>query len=116
MCPRPKRSRDRHRGGGGLAVPGPFKRIARAGGQKVTIRTAQRGVFANSSEPQNNFFATAVTVRIALSVEEIQVNQRCSGQVYGPAWNEVVSPAQRRSVRIALLADCPRPRGRAPGC
>jgi sec-independent protein translocase protein TatC len=27
-------------GGGGLAVPGPFKRIARAGGQKVTIRTA----------------------------------------------------------------------------
>ena len=27
-------------GGGGLAVPGPFKRIARAGGQKVTIQTA----------------------------------------------------------------------------
>ena len=27
-------------GGGGLAVPGPFKRIARAGGQKVTIRTS----------------------------------------------------------------------------
>jgi sec-independent protein translocase protein TatC len=27
-------------GGGGLAVLGPFKRIARAGGQKVTIRTA----------------------------------------------------------------------------
>jgi sec-independent protein translocase protein TatC len=36
-------------GGGGLAVPGPFKWIARAGGQKVTIRTAQRGVFENSS-------------------------------------------------------------------
>ena len=27
-------------GGGGLASPGPFERIARAGGQKVTIRTA----------------------------------------------------------------------------
>ena len=39
-------------GGGGLAVPGPFKRIARAGGQKVTIRIAQRRVFANSSEPR----------------------------------------------------------------
>ncbi len=31
-------ARNRHRGGGGLAVPGPFERIARAGGQKVTIR------------------------------------------------------------------------------
>ena len=40
------RARKRHRGGGGLAVPGPFKRIARAGGQKVTIRTAQRRFFA----------------------------------------------------------------------
>ena len=38
--PRQVRARKRHRGGGGLAVPGPFKRIARAGGQKVTIRMA----------------------------------------------------------------------------
>ena len=45
LCPRQKRARKRHRGGGGLAVPGPFKRIARAGGQKVTIRTAQRPLF-----------------------------------------------------------------------
>ena len=43
-------------GGGGLAVPGPFKRIARAGGQKVTIRTAQRPFFENSSESRNDFF------------------------------------------------------------
>src|SRR4051812_43580902 len=50
LCPRQKRARKRHRGGGGLAVPGPFKRIARAGGQKVTIRTAQRSFFAFSSE------------------------------------------------------------------
>ena len=43
------RARKRHRGGGGLAVPGPFKRIARAGGQKVTIRTAQRPFFGCGS-------------------------------------------------------------------
>ena len=38
--PRQEWARKRHRGGGGLAVPGPFNRIARAGGQKVTIRIA----------------------------------------------------------------------------
>src|SRR5438445_8288763 len=54
--PRQKRARKRHRGGGGLAVPGPFKRIARAGGQKVTIQTAQRPLFANSSETRKHFF------------------------------------------------------------
>src|SRR3982750_4244749 len=59
--PRQVRARKRHRGGGGLAVPGPFKRIARAGGQKVTIRIAQRPFFENSSEPSNYFFAGAVT-------------------------------------------------------
>ena len=47
--PRQKRARKRHRGGGGLAVPGPFNWIARAGGQKVTIRCAQRSVFELSS-------------------------------------------------------------------
>ena len=56
MGPRQKRARKRHRGGGGLAVPGPFKRIARAGGQKVTIRTAQRRFFAISSERSETFF------------------------------------------------------------
>src|SRR6185369_4715370 len=60
--PRQKRARKRHGGGGGLAVPGPFKRIARAGGQKVTIRTAQRAFFANSSRPDQSFFATGVTI------------------------------------------------------
>src|SRR5438309_10882678 len=57
--PGKKGARKRHRGGGGLAVPGPFKRIARAGGQKVTIRTAQRALFEISSGlPQlfPNFF------------------------------------------------------------
>ncbi|QIK79242.1 twin-arginine translocase subunit TatC [Sphingomonas piscis] len=42
-------------GGGGLAVPGPFKRIARAGGQKVTIRTAQRPIFQMGSTAQKIF-------------------------------------------------------------
>ena len=54
--PRQKRARKRHRGGGGLAVPGPFKRIARAGGQKVTIRTAQRRFFATGSAASQIFF------------------------------------------------------------
>src|SRR4051794_31431845 len=57
LNPRQKRARKRHRGGGGLAVPGPFKRIARAGGQKVTIQTAQRRLFANSSDALKHFFA-----------------------------------------------------------
>ena len=56
LSPRQKRARKRHRGGGGLAVPGPFKRIARAGGQKVTIRTAQRPFFAIGSELRRKFF------------------------------------------------------------
>ena len=43
-------------GGGGLAVLGPFKRIARAGGQKVTIRRAQRRFFTNSSDGSEHFF------------------------------------------------------------
>ena len=43
-------------GGGGLAVPGPFKRIARAGGQKVTIRTAQRPFFARVPSFRETFF------------------------------------------------------------
>jgi hypothetical protein len=45
-----------------LAVPGPFKRIARAGGQKVTIRIAQRRFFKNSSDAQNYFFDAGVTI------------------------------------------------------
>src|SRR3954466_6233484 len=87
-CPRQERARKRHRGGGGLAVPGPFKRIARAGGQKVTIRIAQRSVFANSSEAPNYFFATAVTIRLRAMLAEIQANQRCSGQVFARGSNE----------------------------
>ena len=38
-------ARIRHRGGGGLANPGPFRRIARAGGQKVTIQKVKRPLF-----------------------------------------------------------------------
>src|SRR5262245_37453963 len=38
-------ARIRRRGGGGLANPGPFRRIARAGGQKVTIRGLKRPFF-----------------------------------------------------------------------
>src|SRR5947208_13176199 len=114
--PRQKGARKRHRGGGGLAVPGPFKRIARAGGQKVTIQTAQRGFFANSSEGTKHFFAAAETNLLQVKEQEIQVNQRCSGQVCGPGWTEVVSPAQRQSVRIALFPDCPFPRDSAPDC
>ena len=49
-------------GGGGLAVPGPFKRIARAGGQKVTIRTAQRPLFGISSGLGKHFFGGGVTI------------------------------------------------------
>src|SRR3982751_6513914 len=101
--PRQERARRRHRGGGGLAVPGPFKRIARAGGQKVTIQTAQRRFFANSSDGAKHFFATAETNLLQVKEQEIQVNQRCSGQVCGPGWTEVVSQAQRQSVRIALF-------------
>src|SRR4051795_6952594 len=76
--PRQKGARKRHRGGGGLAVPGPFKRIARAGGQKVTIRTAQRGVFKNSSDTVEDFFRysrndPALTSKSA----EMQADQRC---------------------------------------
>src|SRR3954469_24657070 len=93
--PRQVRARKRHRGGGGLAVPGPFKRIARAGGQKVTIRTAQRGVFANSSELLNYYFATAVTISAWVTPEEIPVNQRCSAPACGRGRSEVVSPGQR---------------------
>src|SRR3954454_3921153 len=61
--PRQEWARKPHRGGGGLAVPGPFKRIARAGGQKVTIRIAQRRLFATSSSGPNYFLAGAVTTR-----------------------------------------------------
>ena len=49
-------ARKRHRGGGGLAVPGPFNRIARAGGQKVTIRTRKRPLFRLGSGHCENFF------------------------------------------------------------
>src|SRR5689334_19844583 len=48
-------------GGGGLAVPGPFKRIARAGGQKVTIRRTQRPLFEMGSRSAATFFAGRVT-------------------------------------------------------
>ena len=44
-----------------MAVPGPFKRIARAGGQKVTIRIAQRAFFKNGSGLLKSFFAGSVT-------------------------------------------------------
>ena len=49
-------ARKRHRGGGGLAVPGPFDRIARAGGQKVTIRNLKRPVFPVGSNSDKNYF------------------------------------------------------------
>ena len=49
-------------GGGGLAVPGPFKWIARAGGQKVTIRSAKRPFFGRGSEYRETFFVVAVTI------------------------------------------------------
>src|SRR3954451_21253571 len=95
--PRKERARKRHRGGGGLAVPGPFKRIARAGGEKVTIRFAKRGVFAFSSGPCESFLATAVTTLIAeFSRRETQVNQRCSDRVFDRATNEVAWPVRRR--------------------
>jgi len=42
-------------GGGGLAVPGPFKRIARAGGQKVTIQGAKRPCAATVPDNSNIF-------------------------------------------------------------
>src|SRR6478752_7914701 len=62
LSPRQEWARKRHRGGGGLAVPGPFKRIARAGGQKVTIRTAQRPLFEISSGLGKHFFGGGVTI------------------------------------------------------
>ena len=48
-------------GGGGLAVPGPFNRIARAGGQKVTIRCTKRPFFCTGSGPTKFFLAGAET-------------------------------------------------------
>jgi sec-independent protein translocase protein TatC len=47
-------------GGGGLAVPGPFNRIARAGGQKVTIRLAKRPFFRPGSGDSKFFWVNAV--------------------------------------------------------
>ena len=44
-------------GGGGLAVPGPFKRIARAGGQKVTIQGAKRP-YAVTVPRRSNIFSS----------------------------------------------------------
>ena len=44
-----------------MAVPGPFKRIARAGGQKVTIRMHKRIVFGDGSEEFELFFAAPET-------------------------------------------------------
>jgi sec-independent protein translocase protein TatC len=51
-------------GGGGLAVPGPFSWIARAGGQKVTIRTAQRPLFEISSARFEIFLRAAKAIPI----------------------------------------------------
>ena len=50
-------ARKRHRGGGGLAVPGPVNRIARAGGQKVTIRSLKRPLFLPCSAPWKKYCA-----------------------------------------------------------
>jgi sec-independent protein translocase protein TatC len=74
-------------GGGGLAVPGPFKRIARAGGQKVTIRIAQRPFFANSSEPPDYFFAGRVTIPVAAMPRERRANPRCRSRAFARAAN-----------------------------
>ena len=52
-------------GGGGLAVPGPFKRIARAGGQKVTIRTVKRPFFRRCSGSSETFFVATETISAA---------------------------------------------------
>ena len=49
-------------GGGGLAVPGPFNRIARAGGQKVTIRLAKRCFFCRGSALSQFFLGVAETI------------------------------------------------------
>src|SRR5689334_25258636 len=83
LCPRQKRARKRHRGGGGLAVPGPFKRIARGGGQKVTIRTAQRPLFEMGSAPRATFFAGAVTRGDLVKIEETLVNKDCRDRAAG---------------------------------
>ena len=102
LGPRQKRARKRHRGGGGLAVPGPFKRIARAGGQKVTIRTAQRPFFANQfrAARNSNFFGRRRNDRRSLlRLAEIQANQRCSGRASDRAWSAAAWRARRRSAR-----------------
>ena len=39
-----------------MAVPGPFNRIARAGGQKVTIRTLKRPLFRPGSAFNKKIF------------------------------------------------------------
>jgi hypothetical protein len=63
------RARKRHRGGGGLAVPGPFKRIARAGGQKVTIRR-ERGDFFKLGSGLSKFFSRRNDGKKVLSAAE----------------------------------------------
>ena len=106
-------------GGGGLAVPGPFKRIARAGGQKVTIRTAQR---SDSSETVptaaicRNFFGAAVTIAVRAQVRERRANRRCSGQASVPAASATAWPARRPRARTGASPARPRRRGPAPGC
>src|SRR5437764_14720669 len=95
LDPRQKRARKRHRGGGGVAVPGPFKRIARAGGQKVTIRTAQRALLEISSDVApsfSNFFQRHPNERCfnAKLLEKL-VDRHCIGRVYGPRWTAIAS-------------------------
>ena len=94
--PDKKRARKRHRGGGGLAVPGPFKRIARAGGQKVTIRIAQRPLFEMSSEPRKHFFGGARNdCRLRPQSAGIRANQRCNGRACDRGLSEAVWRGRR---------------------
>ena len=51
-----------------MAVPGPFKRIARAGGQKVTIRIAQRPLPEMGSGRPKHFLIKCVTIADGLLV------------------------------------------------
>ena len=101
LGPRQKRAQKRHRGGGGLAVLGPFKRIARAGGQKVTIQTAQRPFFELSSPSGEH---SLIFFRHSRNEQRYLSNWRKNWQINAIA---AELPIQRRPQLFGQAADDP---------
>ena len=102
--PRQMWARKRHRGGEGWRFRAHFDRIARAGGQKVTIRMLKRPLFGDWFRSDLKFFSTLVAFRAAISAREKPASRRCSGRAFGPAASAAGGPGPRRSARTASLA------------